>query len=241
MAYQKFYDPPGDRLVKMHIAGVDGPDLRSFTQVLISSYSALSAGQIVSNKWENFKMAFGYVIGYYETIARLLLSYRDVNGSVIRKEIIINLNAQWFFVFMPSLGFLATGLPALLIGIHKRRRSREWQSALLFLAFVLITNAIWCLLMFGPRTAIIHQGTYVTLPLAYAGCVLALWAVSKWLVIAMAALQISAQAFYYLWLFHPIAPLQYGMFTLSLVGLITTLFLLRKLPLSQASRQLTAL
>jgi hypothetical protein len=235
IVYQNFYDPPGNRLLKMHIAGVSEPDPRPFKETLISAYRALTAGQVISNKWENFKTAFGHAIDYWQTILKLVSSLGGPNGSDTRKEIAHVLHAQWFFFLMPNLGFLMAGLLALLAGIRKRYRSCEWHSAMLLLAYVFISDALWCLLMFGPQTTIIHQGTYVTVLLAYAGCVLALWAVSKWLAIVMAVLQGSVQAIVYGWLFHPAAQLQYSMSTLALVGLIATLLLLRKLPPLSAS------
>ena len=235
IAYQDFYDPPGNRLLKMHIAGVSEPDPRPFKQTLVSAYRALTAKQITSNKWENFKTAFGHAIDYWQTILRLVSSLGNPKGSDIRNEIAHVLHAQWFFFLMPNLGFLMGGLLALPAGIRKRHHSCEWRSAVLLLAFVFISDAIWCLLMFGPQSTIIHQGTYVTVLLAYAGCVLALWSVSKWLAIVMTVLQGSVQAIVYLWLFHPAAPLQYSMSTLALVGLIATLLLLHKLPSLRAS------
>ncbi|MBV9227491.1 MAG: hypothetical protein JOY85_25940 [Acidobacteriaceae bacterium] len=232
IVYQKFYDPPGDRLLKMHIAGVPEPDPRSFTQALVSAYRSLNAGKIVSNKWENFKSAFGYAGDYFQTVAKLLLSSGKADGGAARNGIARALRTQWFLRFIPNLGLLMVGLPALLAGIGMRQHSPEWQSAILLLALILIINAIWCLLMFGPASTIIHQGTYVTVPLAFTGCVLALWTVSKWLAIVITILQISVQAFVSLWLLHPAGQLQYGMVTLSLIGLAATLLLLRKLPSS---------
>ena len=51
--YQKYYDPPGNRLLKWHIAGVVAIDSRSTWQALKDQYAALSATQILVNKVDN--------------------------------------------------------------------------------------------------------------------------------------------------------------------------------------------
>lgn len=235
IAYQKFYDPPGDRLLKWHLAGVQEPDPRPFKEALISAYGELSAKQIVSNKWENLKATFAHTGDYWQLVVRLLSSFGDPNGSNVRKEMVSTFHALWFFFLLPNLGFLMFGLLTLLAGIYTHYRSREWRSAVLLLAFVFVSEVVWGLLMFDTRSILLHAGAYVTLLLAYAGCVLALWAVSQWLAIVMAVLQGSLQAYVYLWLFHPAGQLQYGMITLAFIGLTATMLLLWKLPPSVTS------
>jgi hypothetical protein len=100
-----------------------------------------------------------------------------------------NVRALQFFYFVPSLGFLGLGIPALLLGIWLRFRTAYWRVALLLWMFILAVTVIWCLLMFGPETTVIHQGTYATVLLALAACFLALWSVSPTLAKAAVALQ----------------------------------------------------
>ena len=42
MFYQKLYEPPGDRLLKYHLAGVEPLDARSFGQVVAQAYGTLT-------------------------------------------------------------------------------------------------------------------------------------------------------------------------------------------------------
>ena len=38
LLYQKYYEPPGNRLLKMHLAGAPGVDSRGFIQALLVAY-----------------------------------------------------------------------------------------------------------------------------------------------------------------------------------------------------------
>ena len=53
MLFQRFVDPPGNRLLKWQIAGVIVPDSRGFVKTLVMQYQALSFHHLLSNKWVN--------------------------------------------------------------------------------------------------------------------------------------------------------------------------------------------
>ena len=59
-AYQKFVDPPGNRLLKTHLASVIPIDNRSTWQALRDSYRSLTFVQIIQFKWENVKFLAGH-------------------------------------------------------------------------------------------------------------------------------------------------------------------------------------
>jgi hypothetical protein len=52
-AYTRFYDPPGDRLTKRHLAGVLQADGRPLSAALADAYSRSEPSELVRNKWEN--------------------------------------------------------------------------------------------------------------------------------------------------------------------------------------------
>ncbi len=177
--YQKIYDPPGDRLLKYHLGGAgEHLDPRPFTEVLASSYAKLSARQILNNKVENLTTDVGYLREYWSDAMQLPATAADMRRLM-------------FFYFVPNLGFLVLGPFALLIGLKKQWRSAEWKTAAILWLFVGLTIISWCLLMFGPATTVIHQGTYVMVLLGYAGSILALWTVSSWLAWLIGSLQIA--------------------------------------------------
>ena len=57
-AYQNLYDPPGNRLLKWHLAGVIDIDPRGFPATLIDSYEDSTLEEIVANKRANFRYPF---------------------------------------------------------------------------------------------------------------------------------------------------------------------------------------
>ena len=103
--------------------------------------------------------------------------------------------------------------------------------------YIAVTAAIWCLIMFGPGKTVIHQGTYVMVLLAFTGSIFALWAVSPWLALVVASLQIELNFLLYVLFLQPAfprrsptqGPVQYGTLILALLSLIPVLLLLRSL------------
>lgn len=188
--YQHFVDPPGNQLLKMHLAGVPTPDQRSFLQDLVTAYGALDWHQVLVNKYLNAEM----VLGLYKTSLNRADSLSVTAGQMRRFQ---------FLAFIPNLGFLTAGVPALLVGLNKNRRSNEWRLACVIWIYVAVTALIWCVLMFGPPLPLIHHGTYVVVLLAYTAGILALWAVSPALATAIGALQITLNLLLYVvWMPH---------------------------------------
>src|SRR5450759_337426 len=61
MIFQKFCDPPGDALIKMHIGGSLTPwDDCSIRATIVDSYSRLSLGQIIKMKLINLAFIIDY-------------------------------------------------------------------------------------------------------------------------------------------------------------------------------------
>ena len=237
MLYQKFYDPPGDRLLKFHLAAVEKVDPQPLLPTLISAYGKLTARQIADNKLQNFVTATDNLTNYWKTAGRLLRSGLAGDRDQVLKDA-ASLRIQNFFFFASNLTFLITGLPCLLFGIGRKYRSLEWKCAAVLALSVSLTIAIWCLLMFGPGKTVIHQGTYVTVLLGYAACLLSLWALSHRLAILIAATQIAVTILLYISLMWPLTqdgllmprePIRYGTLTLLFVSLGLVFILARNL------------
>jgi hypothetical protein len=58
ICYQKFYDPPDDRLLKWHLAGVINPDARSFTKTIRAAYGGLTVRKWLTGREKNALMVF---------------------------------------------------------------------------------------------------------------------------------------------------------------------------------------
>jgi hypothetical protein len=69
---QKAHDPPGDQLLKWHLAGVENVDLRSFPAVLVTAYSNVSSKKIASNKLADFKLLYKDFGSYWRGSVDLL-------------------------------------------------------------------------------------------------------------------------------------------------------------------------
>lgn len=200
IAYQKFFDPPGDRLMKWHFAGVEPLDSRPFPTTLIESYSKLPLSQIVSNKRANFEMALGHETNFWRDLQRLVsdLIGHDLKTKADLPAIAIEMRGGAFFHFVECLGFFMTGPLVLFAGVCRRIRSPEWRVGSFFWAVTLATVIGWCILDFGPPTwTILHVGTAVMVMLAFAGSVLAMWAISPWFAYIVTGLHIALNGLLY--------------------------------------------
>jgi hypothetical protein len=217
MLYQKLYDPPGNRLTKMHLAGVGihGPEPRSFGTAFIDAYRALTPGQIVANKATNVKTIFGESGRFWVELLRLITHMRQPESRAIAADMRV-----WMYLgFVICLGFLIIGVPALPASIARRYRTREWRAAGILWMFTALTLAVWCVLMFGPgphgyegcgplgpcAATVLHQGSYATVLLGYIGSVLALWAVSPRLALVVGCFQVTLNVLLYSVLLRPVS------------------------------------
>ena len=198
--YQKVLDPPGDRLLKMHLAGIDKPDERPFLETLIGAYTDVGFSGALHNKLANLKPLYGDPPDYWSCWVELMSGSRQPGASAMR------LRGLMFFDFLPALGLIGLGVMALPIGLNPRRRSVEWIAAARIWLLIACTDAIWVLLMFGPGTTVVHQGTYLTVILAFLGGTLALWALAPWVAWTLGAGQVSLSLWLYFVLMREPAP-----------------------------------
>ena len=194
--YQRFYDPPGDRLLKWHLAGVIPVDDRSVLQALVDSYTTTPLSTLVSNRVENLRILF--------------LPY----GTDIRAN-------EFFHVFIGigilNLGFILLMLPA--IQRRLRRSGVDWRLLVVLLGGAVAGLLVWCLVLFSPGTAFIHQGSYVTMMLLIAVAATAIGVLPT----AVAWLVVGAQtvSFTIVWIIGPLAGNRIDILSLAtaLVGL----------------------
>jgi len=145
--YQRFFDPPGDRLLKWMLADVQPIDARSAAGAVVERYRGLGVEHVVQNKLSNVEQVWGLPLQSFP------LHASDEIGTVVRF-----LRGVWFYELIPSFGLLLV----LVVGFLGARRARATElQAQLRLAGVCCAGVLgWCLLMFGPRTTLTHQGTY---------------------------------------------------------------------------------
>ena len=205
MLYQKFYDPPGDRLLKLHLAGVN--DTRagvSIIGLMINSYGKLSSHELIEHKSGNFKTLAGNLPQYFDESRRFgsalftgPASKRNAAASVLQRAM--------FLYWIPSISFAILGPLALLAGVARHRRTSEFLAAARLWLLNALILVLWCVILFGPDSTGPRQGTYITEMLAFCGSCLAFWAVRPWLAVAMTAVQILWNVVLFVWL-TPLLP-----------------------------------
>ena len=165
-AYQKYGDPPGNRLVKWQVGGVVEVDDRGVGEAIADTYSEIGLDGAVEYKLENFETMVGGEEAYDSLKGGL------DEGSL--EAVVKSLRSIDFFYLLPSLGLLLLG--PLAMAVTWRRRSRgdpEWRFALLCFAAFAIGAVVWGLVIIGgePARTSIHVGSYLLPILGICGCV----------------------------------------------------------------------
>jgi hypothetical protein len=173
-AYQKFYEPPGNRLLKMHLAGQIDVDNRSTWEAVRDSYSKLSWAEIIAVRKANLAMQ----------VPRDWQWLHDFSsaGAPRRRgmEIFILPNALTWWIF---------GLGAFPLAFIRLRGRLDWTPHLTLLAWVLATLALWCSLLYFPTMAIVHQGSYCVPMVLFALLTTWLERASAWAIAGILVLQ----------------------------------------------------
>jgi hypothetical protein len=174
-AYQKYGEPPGNRLVKYSLAGVPEVDSRGTAESILDAYREAGIGGVLHNKAENFiTMAGGGPA--WEGLERA----GDAVGSGDLAEAVREVRNVFFFDLFPAFGLLLIAPLAMLAG---RRRARdhpeEWSFALTCFAVVAIGALAWGLLSFGNLASrtVLHVCSYLLPLLGFAGAVAGLRAI----------------------------------------------------------------
>jgi hypothetical protein len=150
LTFQKFYDPPGDRLIKWHLGGSTIIDSRGVLETIKTSYRVVGLGGAIEKKKENVLALFG---GNFRDLINL--------GG---KEATSRRSDEFYFIFR-SVGWWNVGwIVGLSILLRKRWRAWDRKQTRDYLAIngqiLGVTSLLWVLLMFGPATTVIHQGSY---------------------------------------------------------------------------------
>ncbi|HEU4462797.1 MAG TPA: hypothetical protein VFR75_09420 [Solirubrobacterales bacterium] len=164
-AYQKYADPPGNRLVKWTLAGVVEIDDRGTLETLGDAYGEAGFDGALHNKGQNFVTMVGG-----GPMVDTVQSALDSGGA---DDLIGAGKAISFFNLFPSLGLLLLAPVAMLLGRRRGPPAGEWSFALVCFAAVLIGALAWGLLVFGSEAlrTVLHVGSYLVPVLAMAGAV----------------------------------------------------------------------
>lgn len=144
IAYQKLYDPPGNMLLKLHLAGQAKPDERGLGQTLRENYARLGAAGAWTNKLSNFQMqVYGHHRFLFDTSAATKVDRRN-------QEFFHAGRGLTWWPFLALLAVVVAGRRALAPGGDLAR----------YALWLALTVVVWCLLLFGHNQAVIHHGSY---------------------------------------------------------------------------------
>jgi hypothetical protein len=165
-AYQKYGDPPGDRVTKWMLAGVPEGDDRGLTETILDSYGEAGLGGTIHNKAENFvTMAGGGPMA-----SRIRSAFDSGDLEVVVREA----RAIQFFNLFPAFGLLLLA-PLAMLAARRRRglHPAEWSFALACFAFVAVGAVAWGLILFGNEAgrAVLHVGSYALPILGIVGAI----------------------------------------------------------------------
>jgi hypothetical protein len=202
-AFQRFEDPPGNRLMKWSLAGVVEIDRRGVLETLADEYGEAGVAGTIENKLENFltmaggnpavgapaegAVPFGDVITETGDTVTALGEARFGDAASKIREI-----KHWHLLW--TLGIFLLALPVIALGRLRGhwRDERDWRFARFSLLVSAIGVSAWGLLMFGEVAgrAVVTQGTLAIPLVAMAGVVAALRAtyprLADWFVAANA-------------------------------------------------------
>jgi hypothetical protein len=177
-AYQRYADPPGDRLIKWQLGGSLEIDDRGALETIVDSYRAIGIDGALENKWGSLTQMVGY--GDVDRAGHEAVDQIDEGNP---GKALIALRLPRFYDLLPFLGLLLLGPLAMAVAwlAGHRPRGPDWRFAVFCLAFTALACLVWALLMFGGEngTTVIHQGSLAVPLLAVCACVAGACAVDR--------------------------------------------------------------
>ncbi|HVT71768.1 MAG TPA: hypothetical protein VHD61_01420 [Lacunisphaera sp.] len=201
--YQRNCAPPGNRLLKWHLAGVVAVDHRSFPEALRDAYGVLTVRQFLANKWGNFTRLFGLddsgVVADLESAAAKMHSGQPADGLALAGNA---LRSGCFLNLFQSPGPLLLGSIGLFGLLRRRGAAAERELAWLMLALLAGITVVWCLLMFTARSSVNHQGSYFNNVCLFVALGIGACHLPRWMLWSLAALNLVW--FFAVWILAPL-------------------------------------
>jgi hypothetical protein len=149
--YQRLVDPPGDRLLKWMLGEVHELDPRPVWTLVADRYRDVGWSIALENKRQNF---FALIGGEPANTWRAARAAVDQGRSPAASW----LRVQLFYALVPSVQLLLV----LAAGwVRRSARGAAERVAANRVGLLLVVSAVfWCLVLFGPISTVLHQGTY---------------------------------------------------------------------------------
>jgi hypothetical protein len=146
IAYQQLYQPPADRLLKWHLAGVQELDDRSVPEAIVDEYGDLGIDGVVRNRVESV-----------ERLVTTDLGWIDVRPSTARER-----RVEEFFHPGTALGAgLVLASAAAAFAVVDRRRDRRLldEPTRRAIWWFVWSTVAWVVLIFEPDGITVHHGS----------------------------------------------------------------------------------
>ncbi len=197
--YQHFGAVENDRLLKYQLTGLPGTDPQnSLLHDLLTQYGRLTPQAVLHNKASNFATQVTGEIDELSVAAHLIAALPTERAAAAHAAGVLRDNN--FYHLLPAMGLIAPGaLVAAGFAALRRRRSAELRAAVVAWTCIALGGAVWCLTLFGPRSTILHQGSYLFPLLAVSGSVLLLWHAARIAAYVVVTLNASLTLIAYWW------------------------------------------
>lgn len=190
MGFQKFYDPPGDRLLKWHFAGAQDVTDEPLSSLLKKAYADKSLAKVYEiRKFGVTDVVFGLIPETYSALGSTISAY--IRGVAPPAQMLVDLRDREFLRMIPSMGVIGLLSPILLFAFFIGR--------LRPLAIIVFGTLIfWVATVFDPFQMIPHSGSYIMqfFAIGAVGAILAL--ITPWLLLPLALVHALAVASVYL-------------------------------------------
>ncbi len=183
VAYQEFYDPPGNRLLKVHLGGQIPVDNRGTWQTIEEDYARQSFRTTLLYKWQNIKHMVGPEPFDGSGFTALGPGFR-INRPMAEKTRTEQREFIWNAVGVINLGWLA-GLLLLI-----RRKQVAFPGAILLVCAALVNYLIFALLLFGPNGTVTTHSSLADILFLSIGLSGFLLTLPRPLILAVFALQV---------------------------------------------------
>ena len=182
IAFQWLYDPPGDRLLKWHLAGVIPIDGRSSLEALVDSYSRISFGEYLTARWQNLTTILNLNLGVgLGSLSEAAVGVRRAH-EFRETSIALSLAA-------PILVLMATALL-----LHRPRFGdvpRVWRHTGWLVLLMLPCLVFWSAALFSGGSSVVHNGSHLWILVFLAAPAAWLASVRPWLAVVAWVLQLA--------------------------------------------------
>ena len=162
-AYQNYVDPPGNRLLKMHLGGVGKVDSRTTWEAIRDTYRSHTWRQHVYIKWLNALHLGGD--DFFDSYGLTDWAGPHIDHEATERSRNVQRSYMWNAVGLANLGWLA----GLFLLVKRRWKGLAIPYAGWLIAAALANLIFWVIITFGPRESETAHSSYADILLLSVG------------------------------------------------------------------------